>query len=217
MAIQFMQWPNASIAAGFRHTAGLTMDGKVTAVGDNTYGQCDVSGWRDIVALAAGNAHTGNAHTVGLRSDGTVTATGWNKHGQCEVGDWNDIAAIAAAVIILWALPRTVPWRPQVGMILANVMLPSGEISWRLRRAARIRSALERTARWLLRATIPMANAMSAAGAAYDFLKQVMPPIPGASLSSSGRVGYNVRISCKREVILMAIRDCRIGKASCKA
>jgi alpha-tubulin suppressor-like RCC1 family protein len=34
-----------TIAAGRRHTVGLKSDGTVTAVGDNAYGQCDVSGW----------------------------------------------------------------------------------------------------------------------------------------------------------------------------
>ena len=78
-----------TISAGRRHTVSLKSDGTVTAVGDNNYGQCDVSGWHDIVAVAAGNVHmatnTGNAHTLGLKSDGTVVAVGWNKHGQCDV------------------------------------------------------------------------------------------------------------------------------------
>ena len=39
----------------------------------NYAGQCDVSGWRDIVAVAAGKFHT-----VGLKRDGTVVAVGWN-------------------------------------------------------------------------------------------------------------------------------------------
>jgi alpha-tubulin suppressor-like RCC1 family protein len=61
------------------------------AVGENKYGQCDLSGWRDIVAIAAGNGHIGNSHTVGLEADGTVSAVGWNKHGQCDVGGWRGI------------------------------------------------------------------------------------------------------------------------------
>lgn len=79
------------IAAGYRHTAGLRSDGTVAAAGNNKYGQCNVDGWCDMAAIAAGNAHTGNGHTVGLKSDGTVAATGWNKHGQCEVSGWRDI------------------------------------------------------------------------------------------------------------------------------
>lgn len=37
-----------NIAAACRHTVGLKSDGTVVAVGDNKYGQCDISGWRDI-------------------------------------------------------------------------------------------------------------------------------------------------------------------------
>ncbi len=77
--------------AGYDHTVGLKSDGTVTAAGSNTYGQCDVGGWRDIVAIAAGDYHT-----VGLKSDGTVTVTGLNDHGQCNVGEWCDIVAVTA-------------------------------------------------------------------------------------------------------------------------
>ena len=99
---------NDTIAAGRRHTVGVKFDGTVTAVGDNKCGQCDVSGWRDIVAVAAGNVHmatnTGNAHTIGLKSDGTVAAVGWNKHNQCGVNGWHNIVAVAAG------------WRRTVGL-----------------------------------------------------------------------------------------------------
>ena len=53
------------------------------AVGWNEYGQCNVSDWCDIVAVAAGCAHT-----VGLKSDGTVVAVGDNEYGQCDVSGW---------------------------------------------------------------------------------------------------------------------------------
>ena len=43
-----------------------------------------MSQWRDIVAIAAGTAHT-----VGLRADGGVVATGSNSHGQLEVETWS--------------------------------------------------------------------------------------------------------------------------------
>jgi len=78
--------PQHTLAAGYRHTVGLNADGAVTAVGDNKYGQCDVSGWRDIVAVAGGCAHT-----VGLTSGGTAVAVGRNHEGQCEVGGWRGI------------------------------------------------------------------------------------------------------------------------------
>ncbi len=78
------------IAAGYTHTIGLRADGTVVAVGSNLNGRCNVSGWRDIVAVA------GSHQTVGLRSDGTVVAAGINSEGQCNVGGWRDIVAIAA-------------------------------------------------------------------------------------------------------------------------
>ncbi len=72
-------------------TFGLRADGTVLAMGDNEKGQCNVSDWRDIVAITAGDEHT-----VGLRADGTVVAVGNNKDGQCNVSDWQDIVAIVA-------------------------------------------------------------------------------------------------------------------------
>ena len=72
-------------------TVGLRSDGTVVAVGWNEYGQCDVSGWTDIVAVVARDGHT-----VGLRSDGTVVAAGYNGDGQCNVSGWSDIVAVAA-------------------------------------------------------------------------------------------------------------------------
>ena len=69
---------------------GLRGDGTVVATvvatGWNDYGQCDVDGWTDIVAVAAGWLHT-----MGLRSDGTVVATGCNDDGQCYVNNWKNI------------------------------------------------------------------------------------------------------------------------------
>jgi alpha-tubulin suppressor-like RCC1 family protein len=63
----------------------------VVAVGYHDYGQVDVSGWTDIVQVAAGYGHT-----VGLKSNGTVVAAGLNDYGQCNVGGWADIIQVAA-------------------------------------------------------------------------------------------------------------------------
>ena len=60
-------------------------------MGYNDYGQCELAGWTDIVAVSAGGDHT-----VGLKSDGTVVAVGDNDDGQCEVADWTDIVAVSA-------------------------------------------------------------------------------------------------------------------------
>ena len=90
----------ACISAGNNHTVGLKKDGTVVAVGGEgkddygryyDRGQCNVSGWRDIVAVAACYNYT-----VGLKADGTVVAVGVNYSGQCNVSDWRDIVAVAA-------------------------------------------------------------------------------------------------------------------------
>ena len=82
---------NETVSAGREHTVGLLADGTVVAAGGHIYGQCDVSGWTDVVAVSAGGYHT-----VGLRADGTVVATGKNDDGQCEVSGWTDVVAVSA-------------------------------------------------------------------------------------------------------------------------
>ena len=79
------------VAAGLLHTVGLKSDGTVVAVGYNTYGQCNVTGWTNITQVAAGYWHT-----VGLKADGTVVAVGYNADGQCNVGGWTNITQVAA-------------------------------------------------------------------------------------------------------------------------
>ena len=83
--------PNGTLDAGNYHTVGLKADGTAAAAGKNEDGQCDVSGWSDIVAVSAGTLHT-----VGLKADGTVAAVGNNEYGQCDVSAWSDIAAVSA-------------------------------------------------------------------------------------------------------------------------
>ena len=86
-----------SIDASTFNTVGLKSDGTVIATRltnkEHDYGQCDVSGWTDIVAVSAGYGHT-----VGLKSDGTVVAVGYNKYGQCNVSGWTDIVAVSAGM-----------------------------------------------------------------------------------------------------------------------
>ena len=78
------------IAAGKNHSVAILSDGSVAAVGDNSFGQCNVSDWTDVVAVYAGADFT-----VGLRKDGTVLASGNNKHGQCNVSSWSNVEKIA--------------------------------------------------------------------------------------------------------------------------
>ena len=84
--------PLGRIAVGYAHSAARKSDGMALAAGDNSYGQCDVSGWTNLRQIAAGAYHT-----VGLREDGTVLAVGRNDEGQCEVSGWTDIVMIAAS------------------------------------------------------------------------------------------------------------------------
>ena len=79
------------IAAGSGHTLGLMSNGAVMAVGENTYGQCDVGMWSSIVAVSAGDLHS-----VGLKSDGTVVTAGSNEFAQCDVGTWTGITDVEA-------------------------------------------------------------------------------------------------------------------------
>ena len=91
---------HAPLAAGRQHTVRCLPNGRVVAVGADSAGECRVSQWRDVVAVAAGNVHaagnTGRSHTLGLRSNGTVLACGWNAQGQCNVQDWHGVVTVAA-------------------------------------------------------------------------------------------------------------------------
>ena len=80
-----------TVSAGVFHAVGLKADGTVVATGTNKYGQCDVSGWTDIVAISAGTYHT-----VGLKTDGTVVAVGSNASGLCNISGWKKIIAVSA-------------------------------------------------------------------------------------------------------------------------
>ena len=82
--------PQNSISSGYSHTVGLKADGTVIAVGSIDNGNCDVSDWKDIIAISAGYSHT-----VGLKADGTVIAVGSNDDGECDISDWKDIVAIS--------------------------------------------------------------------------------------------------------------------------
>lgn len=74
---ELTSWSNVSaISAGAFHLVALKSDGTVIAAGDNSYGQCDVSGWKNIVRI---EAH--NNTTFAYSSDGHIFVTGiWPKH-----------------------------------------------------------------------------------------------------------------------------------------
>lgn len=86
-----------TISAGWNYTVAVKIDGTVYATkvdlsSDYLYGQANVGGWRDIIAV-----DTGWDHTVGLKSDGTVVAVGNNEDGQCNVESWTYIVAVNAS------------------------------------------------------------------------------------------------------------------------
>ena len=82
-----------SVCAGDMHSVVLRSDGTVYAVGDNSFGQCDLSDWTEIVALSASAAHT-----AGVKADGSVIVSGMNKggniYGQCNTQEWKDIISV---------------------------------------------------------------------------------------------------------------------------
>ena len=51
-------FPSSTISVGYYHTVGLKSYGTVVATGGNYDGQWDVSDWKDIVAVSAGDDHT---------------------------------------------------------------------------------------------------------------------------------------------------------------
>ena len=83
-----------TVALGTCHSVALRKDGTVLATGSNNNGQCDVSDWTGIIAVAASDNHT-----VGLKPDGSVVAVGLNDNRQCFISKWSNIVSIAAGGI----------------------------------------------------------------------------------------------------------------------
>lgn len=115
---------------GLHHTVALRSDGTCAAFGSNDYGQCNVSEWTDIVAVAAGRYFT-----LGLRSDGTVAACGANLEGQCNVSDYRNVVGIAAcdqtAVLMFADGTLHVQGDVTMGMYELNTLENVAEVSCR--------------------------------------------------------------------------------------
>jgi alpha-tubulin suppressor-like RCC1 family protein len=77
------------VITGKYHTVALQADGCAVAIGDNSYGQCDVPDLPYNVATGSTcqyiDAAAGRFHTVLLRDDGVAVAFGENRDGQCDV------------------------------------------------------------------------------------------------------------------------------------
>jgi hypothetical protein len=70
------------VAASYEHILGLRADGTVLSAGLNKKKECEVSHWRDIVAVFAFEGVS-----LGIRSDGTVVVAGGGKNAHL-VTEW---------------------------------------------------------------------------------------------------------------------------------
>ncbi|MBQ2827619.1 MAG: protein kinase, partial [Clostridia bacterium] len=88
------EWLEEDLAGciGTEHLLAILPDKTVGAVGNNSYGECNVSGWKNIICLAEGADHS-----IGLNSNGKVVATGRNNYGQCNVSGWKNIVFVDAS------------------------------------------------------------------------------------------------------------------------
>lgn len=77
------------IACSMYHLVAVKPDGTVIAAGRNNHKQCDVSGWRDIVAVDCDESGT-----VGLTKDGRVKYTGWNVYKESSCMSWSEIKQV---------------------------------------------------------------------------------------------------------------------------
>jgi len=70
MAVRVASWTNiVQVAVGEYYVIGLKSNGNVVAVGDNSYGQCNVGSWSGIIQVSA-MRHS----TIGLEASGYVVA-----------------------------------------------------------------------------------------------------------------------------------------------
>lgn len=84
------EYASGLIACSMYHAVAVKPDGTVAATGKNDDGQCNVSSWRNIIAVDCDTQGT-----VGLCADGTVRYTGSTYHKQYQCTQWRDIKAIA--------------------------------------------------------------------------------------------------------------------------
>lgn len=90
--------PQTDSAGSDRHLVLRRPDGTAEAFGRNTYGQCNLSEWTNLSAVAAGNTFS-----AGLRTDGTVVVAGLLQ-GKKEVERWKHIVEISGSEDSLYGL-----------------------------------------------------------------------------------------------------------------
>ncbi len=72
------EWDSiVDVRAGNEFVVGLNINGKVMAVGDNSYGQCSVNSWSDVVKIEAEGDRV-----AGLTIDGKLLITGKDETGE---------------------------------------------------------------------------------------------------------------------------------------
>ena len=90
------------ISLGRNHAAVIQEDGTVVAIGKNDKGQCNVSGWTDMVQIICEDDTT-----YGLSKSGYVYVTGDSFRGQTKARNWKNIKQIAAGGELLLGIDRT--------------------------------------------------------------------------------------------------------------
>lgn len=85
-----------TLSAASGQTVAIKEDGSVVVAGENSWGEGDVSTWKDIIDVEAETSIT-----VGLRANGTVVITEDSSPGAWDnkrsTSDWNDIVAITVS------------------------------------------------------------------------------------------------------------------------
>lgn len=89
----FVYAPYVDVDTGYSHVVALRADGCVDAAErwNGSKERLDVSGWTDVVKVAAGTDHT-----LGLRADGTVYYAGDDGDHAWQVANWTDVKDIDA-------------------------------------------------------------------------------------------------------------------------
>lgn len=73
------------LGCGTAHAVRVLPHGRACARGANDLGQCEVTGWRNVTAVACGASHT-----VAV-ADGRIYAVGQDRAGQCDTGTLNEV------------------------------------------------------------------------------------------------------------------------------
>ncbi len=89
------------MACSMYHVVAVKPDGTVIASGKNDHKQCEVSKWRDIIAVDCDESGT-----IGLTKNGRVLYTGWNVHSEASCTSWSDIIQIAMSESCVFGLKK---------------------------------------------------------------------------------------------------------------